>query len=329
MTSVVERVSHQLSPKLSVLEREREHLAKRTKGGLLLLAIVCAGSALVARLALANVSPDMARTIPVLILVGGVLLAVWQVVRRDNLWKQRVLDSVIPTLCEALGEMTYQRTLKASEFLPAFVKLDVVGASSNSELRHCFRGRYNNAGFELVEATLSTSGSDAKTFFEGLLLRVQLSHSVDQRLLITPRVSIKLLNKRRDMKEIATGDPDFDIKFVVHHEMARSDGADIVERILTADFRRSLLEFHRLESKQAYDMPGFVIGLMYDSLYMSMTRYQKTRSIGGIQMAGLVPFLDVRFFLMSDSRLDERVAAMVKDVTLVYRLIDQLLPVRA
>ncbi len=329
MTSVVERVSHQLSSKLSVLEREREQLAKRTKGGLLLLAIVCAGSALVARLALANFSPDMARTIPVLILVGGVVLAVWQVVRRHNQWKQRVLDTVIPTLCESLGEMTYQPTLEASEFLPAFVKLDLVGGSGNSQLSHCFSGRYKKAGFELVEATLKTSGSDAKTFFEGLLLRVQLSHSVDQRLLIAPRVSIKLLNKRADMKELSTGDPDFDAKFVVHHEVARPDGADMIDQILTPDFRRSLLEFHHQESKQAYGMPGFTIGLMYDSLYMAMTRYQKTRSIGGIQMEGVVPFLDVRFFLMSDSRLDEKVTAMVKDVTMVHRMIDQLLPLRA
>lgn len=324
MTPVAEQVLHKLSSQLPALEHERVQLAERSKRQLLLLAVTCAGCALAARLGLDSVSTEVARVMPVLILFGGIVIGAWQIVKRQHYWKGRILDTVIPAIRDVFGELSYQPAREAHDFLPAFVKLGLVGSSSKSQLQHYFFGSYKNAGFELLEATLKSGGSDSKTFFEGLLLRIQRSDSSDQRLLITPRVSIQLLNKRGDMQEVLMGDPVFDEKFVVHHELKRTDGAAMARATLSEDFRCGLLEFHRLESRQASDMPGFVVGVMYDSLYMAVTRFQKTRSFAGIRMEGLVPFLDVRFFLFSESMLAAKVATMVEDIAIVHRVIDTL-----
>ncbi len=322
------RVVEQLRPRLAELERERMQLREQT---LRLLVVIGAASAIIAllvRLVLGSGWGGVA----FLVLIAGVVVAGWQIVRRQTRWEQQVLDAVIPVICQSLGDIAYQPGVEVGDFLPAFEKLGVVGHSNRQRLRHYFRGRHQQTGFEFVDAALDRTssrkgkgnGGDAVTVFQGLLFRIQLPFSVDQRLLISPRVSIKLFNKRADMCEITLGDEAFDEKFVVHHDMDQTDGAALAEQVLTADFRRALLELNQQEGKLAYELGAFVIGLMYDSLYMAKTRYQRSGSIGKLQIEKPVPFLDVRFFLFRDSRLEEGVGRMVDDVATVYRVIHTL-----
>ena len=325
MSPQASQVVDHLRPQLAALERERQALSDRTRRLLIIIGVTSLLAAVLLRLILGSDWGGMA----ILALIAGAVVAVWQLMVRQKQWEQRVLDAAIPVICESLGEIAYQATTSANDFVPAFEKLGVVGTSSRRELRHYFRGKYDGTGFEFADAMLR-SGSSSKNsggstaVFQGLLFRIQLPYSVDQRLLISPRVSIKLLNKRADMSEVLLADPAFDEKFVVHHELNHPDGAALAARIITPEFRQGLLELNQQEGNKAFGMGAFVIGLMYDSLYIAKSGYQKTSAIGKIQIESPIPFLDVRFFMRSKSKLEERVGRMVEDVATVYRVIDKL-----
>jgi hypothetical protein len=322
----VDQVLEQLRPHLAGLEAERRDLGSRTRRFLLGVAALGVLGFVLLRLLLDGESAGLAILTP----IGAVVLGAWQLLRRQDRWEQRVLGVAVPVICDVLGNLRYQPSVEPKAFLPAFEKLGVVGTSNKRSLRHHFRGRYRGAGFELADAALRRGGggknSSATTVFQGLLFRIQWPVSVDQRLLISPRVGIKLLNKRADMSEVLLNDPAFDEKFVVHHDLDQHSGADLARRVLTPGFRSGLLELNRQEARKAYDMGGLVVGLMYDSLYVARSAFQKAGAVGKVQIEKPRPFLAVRFFLSGDSGLEERVGAMVHDVTTVYRIIDRLYP---
>lgn len=321
------QILEQLRPRFADLEEERRKLALRTKKFLIAVAVISGLGGLLLRLVLDHDWSGMAILVP----IAGAVLAAWQLLRRQDHWEQRVLDAAIPVICDVLGTLGYRPDVEANDFLPAFEKLEVVGSSNKRTLRHYFHGQYRGAAFEFVDALLIRSSggknSSSTTIFHGLLYRIQWPCSVDQRLLISPRVSIKLLNKRPDMNEVMLNDPAFDEKFVVHHDLDKPDGAELAKRILTPEFRSGLLELNQQEATKAFGLGGFVVGLMYDSLYVAQSAFRKSGSVGKIQFEKPKPFLDIRFFLFSNPRLEERVGAMVHDVTTVYRIIDCLYPV--
>jgi hypothetical protein len=327
LSALGEQVLSSLGPRLSQLQTEHAELREQTKTLLIWIASASVLLALVVRLALGSGWGGMA----FLVLVAGGVLCGWQLMRRQKQWEQRVLGAAVPEICSALEEIEYQPTVAANEFLAPFEKLEVIGSSNHRQLNHHFRGRHQQTGFEIVEANLyrtskggRRSSSSSTTIFQGLLFRIQLPVTVEQRLLISPRVSIGLFNKRADMVEVPFDDPAFDEKFVVHHELDCPDGAAQAHEVLTPEFRQALLEINEREGKKAYGMGGFTLGLMYDSLYLALSRFQKSGEVGKIQIEKPVPFLDVRFFMFADPQLQTRVARMVEDVGTVYRVIDRL-----
>jgi len=321
------QVMAQLHTQLTQLERERKALRE---GTLRFAAVVAVGSSLCALLVWLILGSGWGG-VAVLVLVAGAALTVWQLLRRQEQWEQRVLDVVIPVICESLGTITYRPDIKVADFLPPFEKLGVVGDANQQRLRHHFRGHYNDTGFEFAHAVLERASrgggknrGGSTTVFQGLLFRIQLPFSVDQRLLISPRVKFTLFNKRGDMSAIALGDTAFDEKFMVHHDSSWTGGPEVVQQVLTPALRRALLDINAREGKLAYDMGAFVAGLMYDSLYVALTRFRKSAAIGKVQIEKPAPFLDVRFFLFQDAQLEQRIASMIDDIGIVYRMIDTL-----
>jgi len=283
-------------------------------------------AAVVLALALWLVLGKQGGGLAILVMLAGVGYTAYLLYRRQKHWEQRVLDEVIPEICSVLGGVKYQAVVSSEGYLAPYELLGVVNESNQHNLTHHFRGVHQGVGFECAHANLQfTSGGKSKTstpVFEGLLFRIQIPVNIDAKILILPNAGV--FSKRRDMVGVPLGNPAFDAKFVVSHEMSNPQGEALIRSVITPEFQSALLSINKRESTLAYDRAAFTAGIIHDSLYLALTRFKLSSSIGPIKVERPQPFLTMGFFMREHSGLERSVKEMVIDIETVYRIIEEL-----
>jgi len=320
--SKAELILYAIANRFPVLEAEREALRQKSKKQLTSGAM----AAVVLALALWLVLGKQGEGLAILVMLAGVGYAVYLLYRGQKQWEQRVLDEVIPEICSVLGGIKYQAVVSSEGYLAPYELLGVVNESNKHNLTHHFRGVHQGVGFECAHANLQfTSGGKSKTstpVFDGLLFRIQIPVNIDAKILILPNAGV--FSKRRDRVAVALDNPGFDAKFVVSHEMSNPQGEALIRSVITPELQSALLRINERESTLAYDRAAFTAGIIHDSLYLALTRYKLSSSIGPIKIERPQSFLAMGFFMRENSGLENSVKEMVMDIETVYRIIDEL-----
>ncbi|WP_151704498.1 DUF3137 domain-containing protein [Nitrincola alkalilacustris] len=319
--SRAEAVLHATAGRFPALEAEREALRQRVKQQLKVIGTAAVLISLILWVLLGEPGEGLA----ILVIVMATAYAAYLLYRGQKQWEQRVLDEVIPEVCSALHGLEYQAVVTSKDYLAPYETLGLVGESNDPKLTHYFKGSHHGVGFECVHANLqNTSGKSKHTtpVFEGLLFRIQVPVNIDARILILPNAGV--FSKRRDMAIVPLGNPAFDEKFVVSHEMSNSHGEALIRSVITPEFQSALLRINARESDLAYGRSAITAGMIYDSLYLALTRFKLSSSIGPVKIERPQAFLSMGFFMRANSGLETSVSEMVKDIETVYRIIEEL-----
>ena len=218
----------------------------------------------------------------------------------------KVRSLVMPVVCRFLGDADYVRDAKTFDGIRHFVEVGVVGRYSRSHLEDLFTGRYRETDFAMLEATLSRkSGKRSRTVFRGLLFAVSVPIAVRARILIG-RDHGALGNRltawfkeKGGMSAVAFDDPVFEERYTVYSD----DGAE-ARSVLTSGLRQSLVAI-----AQAHDRP---IRAAFEGGRFLMA--METRH----------PFLEPASVFRSAHEMDHGLRTLVREATIVQRLIDYL-----
>jgi len=313
-----------LQPRIDAVERKRQNSRVRLIRNLVLFA------AAAVILALTLILTGAGFGFALLPLIVGVVGGLWLLQRVQKRWSASAQNELVPLICESISDdLEYGNTLDSDDFVAPFDALNLVGNWSRANLAHFLRGRHDQVRFEMVHATLEhisrnkDSDDSANTVFHGLLCRIELPMSVDPGISIRPNFGWFIKNLASNA--IPTGDAAFDETFLVTPERGAELDASQVESVLTPEWRRALLAINAQEGRLAYDRPALAAGLKYDSLYLSLSRYEAGR-LGPIKTERPQPFLAVGHVMPRQSRLVDGIETMVNDVCVIHRIIEKLQP---
>lgn len=180
--------------------------------------------------------------------VLGIILAVWQDVifgvfvlafslipafalrsNQAKKWSGEVAETVMPSICEFLGDITYDRKATGSFSAAQAQELGLVAKYDSAVLEDHMIGTWNGTQYEMVEAKLTRSSSNNdssnnSTVFQGLLFRIALPQPAPTRILIA-RDFGQTFNKLagffgsgsgRGMPRVETGHEEFEKDFELH-----------------------------------------------------------------------------------------------------------------
>lgn len=254
----VERLPHEagfarvfgdvIAPELERVERDRRRSFRQVAAR---LGIAAGGlAALVAIILILPLSFETsARLVPVLVVVGLVVGAIWASGPYKR-YKSGLRRLLVGPVCDFLGELEYTRKPGWGDRVRRFRELGVIPGYRRAEIEDRFEGRHRDTGFRLVEAKLiRSSGRSQRTVFDGLLFEIEVPVPFACEVLIRPsrgRLGDALAEvlarwfpgRLRGKTRMAFEDPRFARSFVVH-----ADDPAEARRLMTPGFRATLLEF--------------------------------------------------------------------------------------
>ena len=261
-----------------------------------------------------------------LAVVGGVGYGAWLVNRTQKDWEEKLRAEVIPPVCAAFGDLHYQPKPAEDNFLAPFDALGLVGDHNRQVLEHYFRGSDQGRRFECLHARLNfqTKGKRGSStpVFHGMLLRIEQGSEVPAPVVILPNVTT--LKRQAGKTLVELGNPDFDRAFLVSHDTATADGEALVHAVVTPALQAALLAINSDESRETVNVAALRVGFMYDSVYIGLSRWEETSTIGGLKVERPRRFLQTRLLLREQEDVEEAVATMVQDITTVHRIIAAL-----
>lgn len=307
-------------PELDRLERERQRLLSRAKlhaGIPLGIALLLAGLTLWR-------SNDLQGGLigaGVLVVLGGIVaFLLWR--RQADRWGGEVARSVMPVICEFLGDLAYDRDARKRFPLDRVQGLGVIGSFNRSQLSDRLEGRYRDTDFELVEARLKKrtrtsnskgdSESRTRTVFDGILFRIGVPEPVSTNILISRELG-SIGNKLGEMLAFGTGRSmpkvEFDhAEFEAAFEVYADDPA-AARAIMPPAFLDRLLEIGRDEGGDK-GLRGMKAGFQSENFYLALDRDGDFLAMGALTrpVAGIEDDLHAAF----------------EDLALVRRIIDRL-----
>ena len=312
----------ELAPQFRHLESERAERSQRLKQHI--IASLASGGILA--LVVLVILGWSWRGIALLVVLGGAGLAIYLAVRAQRAWSSAVLAQVMPALCKAWGEVSYQPEAPRKDFVDPFETLHAIGNHNRRRLEHYFSGRAGDRRFEMLHADLThASGgknSSSTPVFYGLLIRIQLFNPAPLPILVAP--NYRLFGKIRDMTQVSLDLPEFSEKFMVHVPADRADGPDQARAFLDSKWQQALLAINAGEGRLIHDRAALRIGLIEDSCYIALSRWGAGGSVGKIKFERPRPFLDVPFVMKETASLEDSVRTMLEDIGVVFRVINQL-----
>ncbi|MFO7553447.1 MAG: DUF3137 domain-containing protein [Haliea sp.] len=318
MTDYTRDIMATLAPGIATLTSERRTRRDRLLGQLRKTAMVAGALALLLLFAGGGLF--------MLALVGGVGFGAWLVNRTQKDWEEKVRAEIIPPVCAALGDLHYQPKPADENFLAPFDALGLVGEHNRQVLEHYFSGSDQGRRFECLHARLNfqTKGKRGTSIpvFHGMLFRIEHGSDVPAPVVILPNVTT--LKRQTGKTLVELGNADFDRTFLVSYDPTTIEGAALVHTVVTPALQTALLAINSDESRETVNVAALRVGFMYDSVYIGLSRWEQTSTIGGLKVERPRRFLQTRLLLREQADVHEAVATMVEDITTVHRIIAAL-----
>ena len=308
-----------VAPELDRLETERQALLAKAKQR---LGSVAALWAVLTALALWSGTGDIWVAPVVLALFAGVAgYFIWKSLARQ--WGGSLAATVMPPVCDFLGDLSYDREARDRFPLDRAVALGVIGAHNRVALQDRLEGRYRGTDFEVVEAHLRSRSRSAgddddtkeTTVFKGLLFRISTPEPAPTPILIA-RDFGRLGNVLgsffaegfgRKLPKVEGDHPEVEKHFELHAE-----DADAARAYVPPAFLDNLLAIAQEESDREGDraLQGMTAGFQRDSFYLALARDSEF-----LEMGGLTQPVD---------GVEEELHKVFHDIAVVRRVIDRL-----
>ena len=247
---------------------------------------------------------------------GGVAaFLLWK--RQAGKWRGSAAQTVLPVICDFLGDTTYDREALRGFPTERMQKLGVIRPTSEIRIRDRLEGTYRDTTFEIVHAELSSSsrrsGNNAsRTHFKGLLIRISVPEPISDRILIArdyygPGNKLAEMfggGSGRDMPKVDTGHATFERYFEVY-----STNPAAARNILAPGFLDSFMKIAEAESGE-HGPEGLEAGFHEDSFFMALKRDDD--------------FLRVGTLTTPADEIEEELHGVFEDITTVRRIIDRL-----
>lgn len=310
-----------LQPKLAELEKERQETRQSLLKLFFVIGAVTLVAVIAAAIALASVAGANAASIGVFPLMIGVVVVLRFAHSRQERWRARVAEVLVPEICEQFdGEMEY-RPDASRDFVKPYTALGLVGRWSRGEVQHMLRGEYRGRRFEMVHANLRAGGgnnSDSKVF-RGFLLRIQTQANFEPGLYIRPNFG--LFAKAFGKRAVPTGNKAFDERFLVSTDDGQALDSEQLDVLFPEDWRQAVLAIDEAMGPMPFtNHSRLSAGMKYDAFYMTLDLSEA----GRLRSLRERSFPDVGHVLVSESKLEDNLRKMVDDVLVCSRVIDQL-----
>lgn len=256
----------------------------------------------------------------------AVVIVLLLVSRQQKRWRARVGASLVPAICNALGDPVEYRPGGDATLARPFVELDMFKRWNRGGLSHQIQGQCGGRRFQMAYADLRqrTGGknSSEEHVFNGLLFRIQTGLDIQPGLIVRPNRGdfFKLFGRR----SVATGNAAFDQQFLIGPD----DGSDLdaaeINRLFPAEWQAAVLALHETLGENPLGGTRFQLALKYDSLYVSLSLEDGGVRIGALKSAGLRPFPDVNHLIIGGPSLASRLPQLVDDVISYRDIIDAL-----
>ena len=304
-----------IAPELARLDSQRQALLKKAKlhagiplgiAAILALAALWKGDDLTGKLVGAGV----------LLALGGVVaFLLWR--RQARSWGGSVADTIMPVLCEFLGDLSYDREARLRFPVDRLQGLGMIGSFNRTSMEDRIEGSYRDTGFEMVEARLTYRDTDSdgdsrnKTVFKGLLFRIDVPEPVPTDILIARdhgSVGNKLAgmfagSTGRGMPRVEFDHAAFEKAFAVHAGVP-----DAARRMMPAPFLDNLIAIAESESDRGTG--GMTAAFQGQSFYLALWRDGDF-----LKMGSLTTPVD---------EIEDDLHRVFDDLALVRRIIDRL-----
>ncbi len=302
-------------PALLSLESERiERLRKARKWMAIVLAVTLALAAAIVLV----FSGEFRIFIAIFIAVLGVIGAFIARQIQATGWSGAVEEAVMPSVCEHVGDLTYNSSGGHTFPLGEMRGLGMFGSYSSSSLSDELKGTYHGTAFELVEARLTKKTRDSdgdtksKTVFSGLLFHIEVPAQVPTPILIARDYgsignalgTLFSGGKRGGMPRVHFDHPAFEAAFEVH-----ADDPQAARDFMPDPFLDSLLSIGEGEGGKK-GVKSMVAGFQGKSFYLALSR-------GG-------DFLRMGSLTTPVADMEDDLHAIFADIELVHRIIDRL-----
>jgi hypothetical protein len=231
-------------------------------------------------------------------------------------WSGEVAESVMPSVCAFLGDVTYDRKAMNSFSATEAKKLGLVRHYDKADLEDHMVGTWLGTNYEMVEAHLTKSSNtndsnEQNTVFKGLLFKIALPHPAPTRILIARNFG-KTLNKlagffssdtTRGMPRIETGHPEFEKDFELH-----AQSPDGVLEYLPPAFLENLASIGASESD--HGTMGMVAAFDGAEFWLALERN--------------TPFLEMAKINQPVHGITEELHKVFNDMALIRRIIERL-----
>lgn len=243
--------------------------------------------------------------------------------RQAAKWSGSAARSVMPVICDFLGDLSYDKEAVKGFLLERMQKLGVIRRFSRAEVGDRLAGTWRETPFEIVEARLindkrqSSTSTDndsrdrsPRTQFKRLLIRVGVPEPIPARILIARDYGAgnKLMSMfggaGRNLPRVETGHDAFERLFEAH-----SDDPDTARDVLAPGFLESLVTIAESESGR-HGAHGLEAGLHDESFFMALKRDADFLALGRLTTPA--------------DEIEEDLHGVFDDIATVRRTIDRL-----
>ncbi|MCQ0093527.1 DUF3137 domain-containing protein [Roseovarius sp. M141] len=244
--------------------------------------------------------------------------------RQADRWSGAAAQTVMPVVCDFLGDLSYDRDAHKGFPLERMQKLGVIRSFTRSWIGDRLEGTYRDTAFEVVEAKLfsdksqsssnadnDTSDRSSKTLFKGLLLRIGVPDPIPTRILIARDFGMgnKLTEmfggtSGRGMPKVETGHAEFE-----RHFEAYSADPQVARDVLAPEFLAGLVRLAKKEGGRR-GAEGLEAGFHDDSFFMALKRD--------------ADFIKLSRLTTPADKIEEDLHGVFEDIATARRIIDRL-----
>lgn len=310
------RFDDDIAPELVRIEEQRKALLQKAKKHAGIPLVIATLLALLILWSTEKLTPGLFGAGIVLVVGGLAVLGLWN--RQAKKWRGAVAETVMPTVCDFLGDLEYDKAARKRFPLDRIQGLGLIGKFTSSRLEDRIEGTYRDTEFEMVEATLrhesrdSDGDSRTKTVFKGLLIRIGVPQPVTTDILITRELG-SIGNKLGEMFSFGTGrsmprvefdHDDFEAAFAVY-----ADDPDAARSTMPAPFLDSLLAIAEEEGGKK-GARAMTAGFQESSFYLALSRDEDFMEMGSLT----TPVREI----------EEDLHGVFHDLAVIRRIIDRL-----
>lgn len=308
----------------SLRQLEQEHLQRR-QALIRQLAMILLSGALFG-LVLVLIFGWAWRGLFVMAVILALVAGLFWLQRAQESWSERVIAELLPSICNAWGEVCYVPEAPRQDFVDPFETLHAVGKHNRRCLSHHFSGRIGQRHFEMLHVDLSQSSGGSNSsrtpVFYGLLICFQLTRPAPVPILILPKAS--LTGRIKSMVLVEPELAAFAEKFTIQVPHDLPTAPVQAQSFLDASWQQALLAINQTEGRGNDGLAAVRLGMIKDSGYLALSRWVPGAGIGSFRLESPQPFLQVPFLLRQSIRLEDSVRTMLDDVGVAFRIIGQL-----